>query len=320
MKRHLICLAIFTASSIFSSSVLAQRTGGTGGTTFGGGNRGTFGTNGTSPDAVGAQISNIIEQGVSAEGTRFDRDSRPANAFVGWDSAEDNFGFVGVVGRGGVNQSSGNGFVGANSFGGNNRGGLGGTLGGLGNTGGLGGRTGGLGNSFGTTGLGTTGSRTGFGGLGQTGRNGSGIGGLGQTGFNRGGTGGIGGLGGAGGFGGIGQGGRTGVGGIGGVGGNTSNQQILYQTRLSVRFRTPSRSTNALQTKVANQLNTSSRIQRRSNIIVSVREKKATISGTVATQRDRQLAIALALLEPGISAVDDDLVVTEEAPKDPSAG
>ena len=306
---------------LLSTSFAQQRGGGGAGATFGGGGT-TFGGGG-SPDAASERIGEIIDQGVSPEGTRFDRDSRPPNAFVGNDSQEEGFGFIGIVGRGGVNSASANsganGFVGATS----NRGGLGGAGGFGGNTG-LGGRTGGLGaGGFGTTGLGTTGSRGGglTGGLGQTGGLGGRTGGFGGQGGRTGGVGGLGttGFGGQGGFG-----GQAGFGGQGrnaGVGaqGRTTNQ-INYQTRLSLRFRPRRVTTNALQANVSNRLNNSTRISKSGNIRVELTAKKAVLKGVVATDRDRQLAIALALLEPGISEVEDALEVSQPDADQPFEG
>ena len=59
------------------------------------------------------------------------------------------------------------------------------------------------------------------------------------------------------------------------------------------------------------------RIEKVGNIQVTINDsQQAKLVGSVKTERARQLAIGLAMLEPGITSVDDQLVVQPEEPAD----
>lgn len=307
-----------------------------GGRNIGGANGG-FGSGNTSGE--------IQVFGMSAEGTRFDRDTRQPGQFVGADSAE-NIGFVGVLGGNTINSQTS---TGSRASGGLSSYGTGSQSSRSGTTFGTNRRT------TGTQGFGGTGA---LGNLGRSGSFGGGTSGGGAFGNNFGGTfggqrnaglgGGVGGLGGLGGqatalttgLGGtgrtnqLGTAGRTmGVGGRNttstgfgataanfGMTGTTSRTPINFQTHLNVRFeRPPTLATNLPATNLQRRLNASDRLRKMGSINVTVQDRTARLTGTVSSNRDRELARGLALLEPGISSVEDELVVAqaEEMPAPP---
>ncbi|MCA9200547.1 MAG: BON domain-containing protein [Planctomycetales bacterium] len=304
-------------SQAFGQTFGARTTGGTisagNRTAFGGGGNGVGGVTGS-----GQAFQQLESLGSVEGGERYIRDNRQATQFVGNDSLEQ-VGFVGVVGRGlqNVNANGGSSFVGGLSGGGlgGMTGGLGGGLnsglGGLGGrntmggglTGGLGGMTGGLG--MGAGGLGGIGgtSRLGGGGLGTGGLTGgltgAGVGsnGMGIASMNAGGMG-------AGGFG-----GQTGFGAAG-----NANRSINFQTQMKVRFRHPERSTTISSSDLQQRLNHSSRIPASSNVQVQSQGQTVTLTGYVPNDEARVLAVQLALLEPGVTDVVDQMTVGSEDP------
>jgi osmotically-inducible protein OsmY len=92
-------------------------------------------------------------------------------------------------------------------------------------------------------------------------------------------------------------------------------QTIAYQTNLRVRFEQPPPAVAASTTvsQLQTRLNTSPRLRRLGNINVELSGKTARLMGAVSSERDRQLARGLALLEPGVSSVEDELVVVESS-------
>jgi osmotically-inducible protein OsmY len=96
---------------------------------------------------------------------------------------------------------------------------------------------------------------------------------------------------------------------------SASSRQINYQTNLRVRFAQPQPTAvvSNTVTRLQTRLNASERIRKLGDITVSMRNQTARLAGTVSSERDRQLALGLALLEPGISSVEDGLVVAEQA-------
>lgn len=151
---------------------------------------------------------------------------------------------------------------------------------------------------------GTANSMTGFGGVG--GRSGFG----GQGGF--GGIGGIGSLGGLGGFGGQGMFGnnRQNSSRFGNnMQGWNRNRQINVRTRMTIGFPVPARTAPvARQTKINKILN-SGRIATRGDLTVTIDQGIATLRGRVATESDREVALQLAKLEPGVETVRDELEI-----------
>ena len=179
-------------------------------------------------------------------------------------------------------------------------------------------RAGATGTSFRGTGTGGAGNTIGGGGLGGFG--GGGLGG-GLGGFGGGGLGGFGG----GGFGGRGGFGGGGFGGGGRGGGQFGQQQFgrgNNNNNNQVRMRAPIRATDlAKQIKFSQRavvVNTvfAARIKKiptltvSNVVVVNMAGRKAVLQGTVASDREKNLIARLALLEPGIDSVQNDLRVT----------
>lgn len=164
----------------------------------------------------------------------------------------------------------------------------------------------------GMMGQGTNGSQMGraggIGGLGGLG----GIGGMGGLG----GIGGMGGLGGMGGMGGLGRGGMNQM--QGGAGAQASR---LIRTRIRVGFQprvaiaASTISANNAVTRILDRAIVSRSIGRLP-IKVEMEGRTAVLKGTVESDHDRGLAERLAMLEPGISDVRNELTVGPAAPKD----
>ena len=168
------------------------------------------------------------------------------------------------------------------------RGGLGGGLGG-GFGGGLGGFGGGLGGGLGGLGGGLGGGRGGFGG---------GLGG----GFG-------GGLGGQ--FGGNQFGGNQ----FGAQGGQTTRQTL--RAKMTIGFEVSPRPANVVSARFEKRLTSIPRLKILTPVKVTMEKETAVLRGTVARERDRDLIARLALLEPGISNVRNQLIV---APEDSTSG
>ncbi len=157
---------------------------------------------------------------------------------------------------------------------------------------------------------------------GLTGLGTGGLGGFGTGGLGGFGTSGLGGFGtsGLGGFGG-GLGGLGGFGGIGGFGGRGFNQQgalnqgqtgfggrSTLRTGIRVGFDYPI-SASSISTAASKNLANIPQLQLKSPVEVQMSGRKAILRGVVATESDRDLAERLALLEPGISEVQNELIV-----------
>jgi len=145
-------------------------------------------------------------------------------------------------------------------------------------------------------------------GLGQTG-----LGGFGQTGL--------------GGFGGLGTGfgntfGRTGFGGAGGGQQNAQNLNNQSQTRGNLRiplrlgFARPRSvaTASAASLRLAERLKKIRQVEAVGEIAVSSVGRTVVLRGTVATEQARSLAERVALLEPGVSEVQNELTVAELLP------
>ncbi len=99
-----------------------------------------------------------------------------------------------------------------------------------------------------------------------------------------------------------------------------NNRSVNIRTTLSVAFQYPELSENAVQTNAQKHLNIPA-LSRLGSIEVEMLDRTATLRGSVATSGDRELAVRLAQLEPGISQVVDQLTVIEtdsetESPSD----
>lgn len=133
-----------------------------------------------------------------------------------------------------------------------------------------------------------------------------------QTGA-RGGAAGLGGLGGMRGLGGMGMGGFGGLSPFGanpfGAGAATETTPSV-RTRLRADIQTPARSPQRLSAQVQRRVMASTPASRRvDGFAVTVTDGVATVSGTVASERDRRMAELVLRLEPGVRQVDNQIVV-----------
>jgi hypothetical protein len=94
---------------------------------------------------------------------------------------------------------------------------------------------------------------------------------------------------------------------------NTAGQednQRKYRIQVQVAFDHPAPSTPALTVNLQRQLGPTSQLRSLGPIRVEIQGRTAILSGTVATEHMRALAEKLALLEPGISEVRNELTVS----------
>ncbi|MCH8923139.1 MAG: BON domain-containing protein [Planctomycetes bacterium] len=91
--------------------------------------------------------------------------------------------------------------------------------------------------------------------------------------------------------------------------GGQQRKPRLVRATLRVAFSYPQRSTAAASTKLAQRINVSRSIQPVVPVEVTISNRTATLRGVVATAADRDLAVRLVLLEPGISRVENELTV-----------
>jgi len=89
------------------------------------------------------------------------------------------------------------------------------------------------------------------------------------------------------------------------------------QLRISIKASIPTKSPASTPTALGHQFQT--RLKKlpgldKSDVTVSMQGRTAVLEGTVASQHDRDVIAGLALLEPGISAVRNELAVAEELP------
>jgi hypothetical protein len=94
-----------------------------------------------------------------------------------------------------------------------------------------------------------------------------------------------------------------------------SRSQIPIATTYSIGFGTPSAAPGAISTKLSDQLNRSHSIASAGGVNVQVVGKTAVLQGTVPSDHDRDMAAQMAMLEPGISQVKNELQVTGSAPR-----
>jgi osmotically-inducible protein OsmY len=112
---------------------------------------------------------------------------------------------------------------------------------------------------------------------------------------------------------------RTGMAGMGGVGGRRSTATEIRAT-LRVGFSLPVTATGPVQISntLEQRLSRLPRVGALSPVEVLVQGQTATLRGVVSTDYDRALAAEIALLEPGVSQVQNELVVAA-APAEPAA-
>jgi hypothetical protein len=131
--------------------------------------------------------------------------------------------------------------------------------------------------------------------------------GTGTTG-TRGTTGGLGGLGGLGGFGGLG-----GLSGLGlnpfGTTSTTTDSKPTIRTRLRSEVDIPARSVSNVQNSVQQQAVRNYSQPRFQGVGTSFEGSNAVIRGTVSNEKDRRMAELLLRLEPGISTVENRIIV-----------
>jgi hypothetical protein len=95
---------------------------------------------------------------------------------------------------------------------------------------------------------------------------------------------------------------------------------VTLRTRLSVAFDSPVVRAPQVASKLRTEFSRiSSRIRQLESVSVAVDGRTAVLTGTVPTPRDRELAIRLARLEPGISVVRSELVVASGTDEDEPA-
>jgi osmotically-inducible protein OsmY len=95
--------------------------------------------------------------------------------------------------------------------------------------------------------------------------------------------------------------------------GRGGRQQRQVRTVIDVGFSMPPRNQSAIATTVAQRLAQSRGVEARSPVTVTMSGRVAVLSGVVPTDHARNLAEQLALLEPGVSRVQNDLTIAEES-------
>lgn len=88
----------------------------------------------------------------------------------------------------------------------------------------------------------------------------------------------------------------------------------MYDPRLAVDFQFAPRPAETVNLALAHRLESSLRVRGNSRIEVSWEGGKATLRGEVPSERERKLARLLLLLEPGVSDVQNDLIVKAPEP------
>jgi osmotically-inducible protein OsmY len=94
-----------------------------------------------------------------------------------------------------------------------------------------------------------------------------------------------------------------------------SRTEIPIATSYTIGFSTPSVAPTAISTKISQQLNRSHSIASAGGVNVQMVGKTAVLQGTVASDHDRNMASQVAMLEPGVSQVKNELQVTGSAPR-----
>jgi hypothetical protein len=95
---------------------------------------------------------------------------------------------------------------------------------------------------------------------------------------------------------------------------NNNNVRRMYRTTRTVGFDYVATSTPELSSTVSQRIQKTPGIRTRSTIDVEIVGRTAVLRGVVATAHDRELAARLASLEPGVSAVQNELEVAQSPP------
>lgn len=104
-----------------------------------------------------------------------------------------------------------------------------------------------------------------------------------------------------------------------GQGGTTGSkdQQVWFEPRFEVGFAVAGPGATAVQTNIANPLHTPSMSPRFGSVKVSVQGSMVTLQGTVSSEEDRLLAAQMAMLEPAVASVQNDLIVAAPSARPP---
>jgi hypothetical protein len=97
-------------------------------------------------------------------------------------------------------------------------------------------------------------------------------------------------------------------------GNNTSSQIVPHRLVVSFPYRQPRISLPTANSAGEITIRGLARVQSRGPVRVELQDRTAVLRGVVATNHDRALAEQLALLEPGISRVENQLTVAESLP------
>lgn len=93
----------------------------------------------------------------------------------------------------------------------------------------------------------------------------------------------------------------------------TETRKYMYDPRLRVDFQVPRPSPQQEAEKITGQLVDSLGSSICGPVSVLVQGETATLTGLVATERDRRLAALIVLLEPGISKIENELTIAQNA-------
>lgn len=106
------------------------------------------------------------------------------------------------------------------------------------------------------------------------------------------------------------QGGQYGQYGQGqGGAGTNKDAQPWYEPRIEVGFTFAAPAPTALQTNIVAPMHTPAMTSRFGTVNVSVQGSTVTLRGTVNSEEDRQLAAQMAMLEPAVMSVQNDLKI-----------
>jgi osmotically-inducible protein OsmY len=94
-----------------------------------------------------------------------------------------------------------------------------------------------------------------------------------------------------------------------------SRTEIPIATSYTIGFSAPTAAPTAISTKITDQLNRWHSIASAGGVNVQVVGKTAVLQGTVPSDHDRDMAAQMAMLEPGVSQVKNELQVTGSAPR-----
>jgi len=91
--------------------------------------------------------------------------------------------------------------------------------------------------------------------------------------------------------------------------GTNKDAQPWYEPRIEVGFTVSAPAPTAVQTNIAAPLHTPAMTSRFGTVNVSVQGSTVTLRGTVNSEEDRQLAAQMAMLEPAVMSVQNDLKI-----------